>query len=102
MCKTGGGAGSSAGAGTELNRRRSHDEWTDDQERTWRSANTHMDGGSQVHAADHTPSEKATAGARHCNFMRPGVTSHVPGWRDTEQHVRPGCLSSSTTWNSTG
>ena len=72
LCKTGACAGSSAGTDTGLTRRQSNHEWTDDQIGRRRFANTHADGGSQVHAADDTPSTNAAASARHCDFTRQG------------------------------
>ena len=72
MCKTGVGAGSSAGADKEPNRRQSNHEWTDDQAGRWGLANTVSDRGSRVHAADGTPGKNAATRARHYNFMRKG------------------------------
>ena len=56
MCKTGVGAGSSAGADKEPERWQSNHEWTDDQAGRRRLANTDPDGGSLIRAADETPS----------------------------------------------
>ena len=87
MCKTGAGAGSSAGAGTELNRRRSNHEWTDDQAGRRRLATTDADGGRRVHAADDTPGKNAATRAKHCNFMRQGggIPVQQQGREGTEQ-----------------
>ena len=59
MCRTGVGAGSSAGADKGPDFRQSNHEWTDDQAGRRRLANTDSDGGSLVHAADDTPSKNA-------------------------------------------
>ena len=59
MCRTGLGAGSSAGADKGPDCRKSNLEWTDDQAGRRRLANTDPDGGSLVHAADDTPSKNA-------------------------------------------
>ena len=67
MCRTGVGAGSSAGADKGPDRRQSNHERTDDQAGRRRPANT--DGGSRVHTADDTPSRKSATRAGHCNFM---------------------------------
>ena len=72
MCRTGVGAGSSAGADKGPVRRQSNHEWTDDQARRRRLANTDSDGGSLVHAAADTPSKNAASSDTHCNFMRQG------------------------------
>ena len=48
MCRTGAGAGSSAGADKGPDRRQSNHDWTDDQARRRRLANTDSDGGSPV------------------------------------------------------
>ena len=67
MCRTGAGAGSSAGADKEPDRRQSNHEWTDDQSGRRRLANMDSDGGSLVHAADDTPSKNAvTSDKQHC------------------------------------
>ena len=70
MCRTGVGAGSSAGADKGPDRRQSNHEWTDGQAGRRRLANTDSDGGSLVHAADDTPSKNAATRDTHCNFMR--------------------------------
>ena len=72
MCRTGVGAGSSAGADEGPDRRQSNHEWTDDQAGRRRLANSNSDGGSLVHAADDTPSKNAATRDTHCNFMRQG------------------------------
>ena len=59
MCKTGVRAGSSAGADKEPDRRQSNHEWTDDQAGRRRLANTDLDGGGLVHAADDAPNKNA-------------------------------------------
>ena len=58
------GTGSSAGADTEPNRRRSNQEWTDDHARRRRFANMDADGGRR-HAADDTQRTHAATRARH-------------------------------------
>ena len=70
MCRTGVGAGSSAGADKEPDLRQSNHEWTEDQAGRRRQANIDSDGGSLVHAADDTPSKNAATRDTHCNFMR--------------------------------
>ena len=72
MCRTGVGAGSSAGADKGPDRRQSNHERTDDQAGRRRLANTDSDGGSLVHAADDTPSKNAATRDTHCNFKRQG------------------------------
>ena len=66
MCRTGVGAGSSAGDRRQTaDRRQSNHEWTDDQAGRRRLANTDSDGGSLVHAADDTPSKNAATRDTH-------------------------------------
>ena len=77
MCRTGVGAGSSAGADKGPDRRQSNHEWTDDQAGRRGLANTDSDGGDPVHAAADTPSKNAATSDTHCNFMRRG--GDVPG-----------------------
>ena len=72
MCRTGIGAGSSAGADKGPDRRQSNHAWTDDQAGRRRLANTDSDGGSLVHAADVTPSKNTATRGTHYNFMRQG------------------------------
>ena len=72
MCRTGVGAGSSAGADKGPDRRQSNHERTDDQAGRRRSANTDSDGDSPVHAAADTPSKNAATSDTHSNFMRQG------------------------------
>ena len=72
MCRTGVGAGSSAGADKELDHRQSNHDWTDDQAGRLRLASSDSDGGSLVYAADDTPSKNAAPRDTHCDFMRQG------------------------------
>ena len=83
MCRTGVGAGSSAGADKGPDRRQSNHEWTDDQAGRRRLANTDSDGGSPVHAAADTPSKNAATSDTHCNFTPHSARSAEP---------RPGTL----------
>ena len=72
MCRTGVGAGSSAGADKGPDCRQSNHERTDDQAGRRRPANTDADGENPVHAAADTPSKNAATSDTHCNFMRQG------------------------------
>ena len=87
MCRTGEGAGSSAGADKGPDRRQSNHERTDDQAGRRRPANTDSDGDSPVHTAADTPSKNAATSDTHCNFMRQrGGTSQGSSRVEEERH----------------